>query len=84
LEEMEVKQGEIRIGATVKLKDLKHNDEVTYTLVDAAEADLSKGRISVSSPVAEALLGLKEGESVEIKLPIGPIKYKVLKVSREL
>ncbi len=84
IEEAAVQSGEIRIGSTARLKDLKSGEEVVYTLVDSAEADFSRGRISVRSPVAEALLGHKEGSEVTIKLPAGPLTYKVVKVTREL
>jgi transcription elongation factor GreA len=77
-----MKAGEVRIGAIVTLKDVKDGDEMVYTLVDSAEADFSKGRISVRSPLAEALLGHKEGDRVAAKLPAGTITYQVLKVAR--
>jgi transcription elongation factor GreA len=84
IEEMGIADGEIRIGCSVTLKDLKYNEEVTYVLVDGAEADFSKGRISVRSPLAEGLLGHKEGEQVTVNLPAGPTPFKILKVAREL
>jgi transcription elongation factor GreA len=84
IEEADIKEGEIRIGCTVHLKDEKDGDEVTYTLVDGAEADFSKGKISVRSPLAQGILGHKEGESIVVKLPAGSTNYKVLKVSRTL
>ncbi len=84
IEEASVQSGEIRIGATVDLEDLKTKEKVVYTLVDSAEADFSKGRISVRSPVAEALLGHKEGEQVAISLPAGALTYKVVKISRSM
>jgi transcription elongation factor GreA len=82
LEESAVPAGEVRIGATVTLKDLADGDTATYTLVDAAEADFAQGKISVASPLASALLGRKAGDAVDVKLPGGAAKYKVLKVSR--
>jgi transcription elongation factor GreA len=81
IDESSVQSGEVRIGTLVTLKDVKDGDQVTYTLVDAAEADFSKGRISVTSPVAQGLLGYKEGEQVVINLPSGPLTYKILKLS---
>jgi transcription elongation factor GreA len=84
IEESAVQTGEIRIGATASLKEVKSGEEVTYTLVDSAEADFAKGRISVRSPVAQALLGHKEGDQVVVNLPAGPISYKVLKVTRSM
>jgi transcription elongation factor GreA len=83
IEESGVQTGEARIGATVHLKNLSNNEEVVYTLVDVSEADFSKGRISVQSPVAQALLGRKEGDNVTVQLPGGALRYLVTKVSRE-
>ena len=82
IDEKNVQVGEIRIGATAHLKDLKTGEDVVYTLVDAAEADFSKGYISVQSPVAQALLGHKEGEQVTIRLAAGPLQYQVTRVAR--
>jgi transcription elongation factor GreA len=82
IDESNVKAGEIRIGATAHIKEVKSGEETVYTLVDPAEADFSKGRISVQSPVAQALLGHKEGEQVTVKLPAGPVLYQVTKVTR--
>ena len=77
-----MKSGEIRIGCTVQLKEVKSKDEATYTLVDSVEADFAKGLISVRSPLAEALLGHKEGDQVMVKLPVGPVAYEVVRVTR--
>jgi transcription elongation factor GreA len=74
---------EVLIGATVKLKDLDSGEEIDYTLVSELEADYSQNKISVASPVGEGLLNHKEGETVEIKIPAGTLKYKILKISRE-
>lgn len=73
---------EILIGATVKLKDAKSSEEFQYMLVAEEEADYSEGKISVSSPVGSALMNHKVGDVVEIKVPAGLLKYKVLKISR--
>lgn len=75
-------EGEIRIGVTVTLKD-SDGDTIVYTLVDAVEADFAKGKISVTSPLSQGLLGHKAGETVDVKLPSGTSKFKVVKVSRE-
>jgi transcription elongation factor GreA len=53
-----------------------------YLLVSEVEADFAQDKISVSSPVAKGLLGHKEGEAVEIKVPKGILKYEILKISR--
>jgi transcription elongation factor GreA len=73
---------ELRIGATVKLKDLGSGEEFQYTLVAELEADFSQGKISISSPVGKGLLGHKENDIVEIKVPAGILRYKILKISR--
>jgi transcription elongation factor GreA len=73
---------ELRIGATVKLKDLGAGEELQYTLVAELEADFSQGKISISSPVGKGLLGHKENDIVEIKVPAGILRYKILKISR--
>lgn len=82
LSETDVATGEVRIGAKVTLKDLSDGETVTYTLVDAVEADFADGKISVHSPLAEGLLGHKAGETVAVKLPSGPSQFKIMKVSR--
>ncbi len=77
-----IAKDEIRIGATVKLKDLVSGKEIQYTLLSELEADISQGIISVTSPVGKALLGHKEKEVVKIKIPAGTSRYKILKISR--
>ena len=73
---------QVLIGATVKLKDLDSQEELEYILVSEDEADYSQGKISVSSPVGGALLGHKENEIVQIKVPSGTLKYQILEISR--
>jgi transcription elongation factor GreA len=70
------------IGATVLLKDCDTQEEVSYTLVSELEADYAEGKISVTSPIGEGILGHKENETVEIKVPAGTLKYKILKITR--
>ncbi|MBN1913242.1 MAG: transcription elongation factor GreA [Candidatus Omnitrophica bacterium] len=73
---------EVLIGATVKLKDMETEEELEYTLVSEEEADYSQNKISITSPVGSALMNHKENDTVEIKIPAGTLKYKVLKISR--
>ena len=75
-------QDEALVGAKVKLKDLDSGEEIEYMLVSEDEADYSANKISVTSPVGSALLGHKAGEKVDIKVPAGMLKYKVIKISR--
>lgn len=82
IDEDQMSSDEVLVGATVKLQDTKTLKELTYTLVAEEEADYSQGKISVSSPVGSGLLNRREGETVEIKVPAGILKYKILKISR--
>jgi transcription elongation factor GreA len=77
-----IPDGEVLIGATVKLKDLDSEEELEYTLVSEVEADYAFKKISVTSPVGSALLNHKENDIVEIKIPAGTLKYKILDISR--
>ena len=82
LDDENISKDEVLIGATVKLKDLDSGEELEYTLVSEEEADYSEGKISITSPVGSALLNLKKGQTVTIKVPAGTLKYKVLAISR--
>ena len=57
--------------------------EVTYKLVAQSEADLKSGKISVDSPIGKGLLGKKEGDTAEITVPNGTMKFEILKIWRE-
>ncbi len=78
----EMPKDRILIGATVELEDLDTEEKLAYMLVSEVEADYKQGKISVSSPVGKGLISHKEGETVEIKIPAGILRYKVLKISR--
>jgi transcription elongation factor GreA len=82
LEDENIAKDKVFIGATVKLKDLDSEEELEYTLVSELEADYSQGKISVSSPIGKGLLGHKENEVVEISIPAGVLKYKILRIRR--
>ena len=72
----------VYIGAKVSLNDLDSGEEMEYTLVSEVEADYGHGKISITSPVGKGLLGHKENETVEINIPAGILRYKILKISR--
>ncbi len=82
LDEAKIAKDKALLGATVKLKDLDSGEELQYSLLSELEADFSRGKISITSPVGKALLGHKQGEIVEIKVPAGTLRYKILKISR--
>ena len=73
----------VYFGTTVKLKNEKNNQEVIFTFVAENEADVSKGKLSINSPIGKALLGRKVGETAEVRVPAGIMVYKVLKISRQ-
>lgn len=78
----DIAKDEVLIGATVRLEDMDSAEQLEYTLVSELEADYAQGKISVTSPVGKALIGHKQGEIVEIRVPSGILKYKVLRISR--
>jgi transcription elongation factor GreA len=72
----------IYILTRVKLKDLKSGEKFEYLLVSPEESDFDANKISVTSPIGKALLGKKPGDSVEITVPVGKLRYEVLDISR--
>ncbi|GAB2654600.1 transcription elongation factor GreA [Arenimonas aestuarii] len=70
-------------GATVELADCDSGDEVTYQIVGDLEADIKKGLVSVSSPLARALIGKHEGDTVTIQAPAGTRDYDIVAVRYE-
>jgi transcription elongation factor GreA len=68
-------------GATVLLQDEDKGEEVSYTIVGVDEADVTQGKISISSPIARALIGKEEGDSVAVKTPGGVRNYSITEIS---
>ena len=66
-------------GTTVVVAD-ENNQKITYKIVGEDEADLKKGKISVTSPISRALVGKNEGDDVTIKTPSGNIQYEIIEV----
>ena len=69
--------GRVIFGVTVTLINLGNNQSVTYCVVGEDEADVKNGKISVTSPIARALIGKAEGEDVSVKTPGGIVEYEV-------
>jgi len=82
IDESKMDKSKILIFSTVKVKNLKNNTVMTYTLVPEKEADLKNGKISVNSPIAKGLLGKSVGEKAEITVPAGMIELEILEISR--
>lgn len=71
-------------GATVVLVDIESDERITYTIVGEDEADVGQGMISVTSPVARAIMGREEGASVQVRVPKGMRELEIVEVRFEL
>jgi len=76
-------QDKALLGATIKLKNLDTQDELSYTLVTQDEADIDQGKIPVTSPIGKGLLGKAVNETAEIQVPAGVVKYQVMEIRYE-
>ena len=70
----------IGIGTTLKLKNLDSGKKLEYTFVPDDQIDFNQHKISINSPLGQAFLGYQEGEEIEIEVPIGILRYKILKI----
>lgn len=66
--------------SVVTVHDIEFDEDITYTLVGSSEADSLNNKISNESPLGEAMLGKKVGDTVKIEAPAGEIEYKIVKV----
>ncbi|MCM8782009.1 MAG: transcription elongation factor GreA [Candidatus Omnitrophica bacterium] len=82
LDDEKIDKNKVYLGALVKLKDLNSNEEISYILVNKEEADISQNKISTASPIGKALLGHKIGDLIEIDVPAGFLRYKIVHISR--
>lgn len=73
-----IPEGRISIGQRVRLQDLASQEEVEYVLVAPPESDFESGRISITSPIGKGLLGQQIGATVEILIPAGTRRYRVV------
>lgn len=70
----------VRFGATVMLADVDNDEESTYQIVGVDEADIDSGLVSITSPIARALIGKSEGDVVDVQTPRGEKSYEILEV----
>lgn len=70
----------VKFGATLTLEDEDTEERVTYKIVGELEADVRAGKVSITSPIARALIGKSEGDSVEVTTPKGARSYEILKI----
>ena len=82
IDESQIDLDIVMVGSIVKLYDFDFDEEIEYSIVGSAEADPFEGKISNESPVGKALLGARVGEVVEVQVPDGANKFKVLDIRR--
>jgi transcription elongation factor GreA len=80
IDESKMDATKVQILSTVKIRNLKNNAEMTYTLVPENESDLKEGKLSVSSPIAKGLLGKSKGDKADITIPSGSIKFEIVEI----
>ena len=82
IDESEVDTKTVQVGNRVKVLDMEFDEELEYTIVGTTEVDLAQNKISNESPIGGALLGAKKNQVVEVNVPAGIMKYKILSISK--
>ena len=82
IDESTLDLSKVLILSKVKIKNVSNGAMMSYTLVAENEADLKAGKISVDSPIGKGLLGKKVGETADIKVPSGTMKFEIVDISR--
>lgn len=77
---LEIKETKVVFGATVTIENVTTGDESRYQIVGPDEADVSKGSISIMSPIARALIGKNEGDEIVVNTPRGEAEYEIIKI----
>ena len=81
LDEKNIDVSTAKLLTTVKIENIQSKQKMSYTLVSESEADLKNKKISISSPIGRGLMGKKVGEIVDISVPSGVIKFKILDIT---
>ncbi len=81
IDESKIGTGTVSILNKVKIKNKRNSAVVEYQIVAETEANLKEGKIAVSSPIAKALLGKKEGDVVDVKVPAGLMSFEIISIS---
>lgn len=82
IDEKEIDTETVQIGNIVKVLDMEFDEKIEYTIVGSTEVNLAENKISNESPLGEALLGAKKNQTVEVKAPVGIMKYKILSIKK--
>lgn len=80
IDSSQFRDGEVHILSNVRIRNLKNQKIFEYMLVSPEEADFQAGKISVTSPVGQGLLGAKEGQKVTVKAPAGVMEFEILSI----
>jgi transcription elongation factor GreA len=83
IDESQLDTSKVLVHSKVKIKNVANNAQMTYKLVAQSEADLKAGKISVDSPIGKGLLGKEVGDTAEIQVPNGTVKFEILEISRD-
>lgn len=82
LDDSKLDKSKVLIYSIIEIKNLKTNENSTYTLVPESEADFRSGKLSINSPIAKGLLGKKKNDVVSIQTPRGIMEFQIIKISR--
>ncbi|MGN0172274.1 MAG: transcription elongation factor GreA, partial [Acutalibacteraceae bacterium] len=82
VDESQLTNDVVNVGLSVKVKDMADNSTAVYKIVGSSEADPMSGLISDESPIGKALIGKKVNAVVEIEVPAGVLKYKIMKITK--
>lgn len=81
LDESKIDTSSVRLLSRVKIRNKSNNSEMEYLIVPESEANFKQGKIAVSSPIAQGLIGKKMGDVVQIKVPSGTIPFEIISIS---
>ncbi len=82
IDEDDVSTDKVTIGSKVRLLDMEYNEEIVYTIVGSTEANPAQFKISNESPVGSALMQKKKGNVIEVLVPDGMLKFKIIKIEK--
>ena len=82
IDEDEISKTKVTLGALVKIRDEETREEIDYMLVGNKEEDIFNNKISSDSPVGAAIVGKKKGQIVDVRTPVGLLRYRIVKISK--
>lgn len=81
VDESQIDTSKVQMLTKVKIRNLKNNQVMQYTLVPETEADFKKGLLSIQTPIAKALVGKKIGDKVEVSVPAGQLEFEIMDIT---